>query len=100
MDENGQPKENYLWEQVNGKWWVLDSKGYAKMGWVFDPNYQAWFYIDVKAGMRTGWIQVDNLWYYLHEVSDGRKGCMYAATRTPDGYYVREDGSWDGKAKQ
>lgn len=100
VDENGQPKENYLWEQVNGKWWVFDSKGYAKMGWVFDPNYQAWFYIHVKHGMMTGWIQIDNLWYYLHEVSDGRKGCMYAATRTPDGYYVREDGSWDGKAKQ
>jgi len=100
VDENGQPKENYLWEQVNGKWWVFDSKGYAKMGWVFDPNYQAWFYIHVKHGMMTGWIQIDNLWYYLHEVSDGRKGCMYAATRTPDGYYVREDGSWDGKPKQ
>ncbi|MBQ6835182.1 MAG: leucine-rich repeat protein [Lachnospiraceae bacterium] len=100
VDENGQPKENYLWEQDNGKWWVFDSKGYAKMGWVFDPNYQAWFYVHVKHGMMTGWIQIDNLWYYLHEVSDGRKGCMYAATRTPDGYYVREDGSWDGKPKQ
>lgn len=100
VDQNGNPVENYLWEQVNGKWWIFDSKGYAKMGWVYDPNYQAWFYIDVKNGMRTGWIQVNNLWYYLHEASDGRKGCMYAATRTPDGYYVNADGAWDGKAKQ
>lgn len=100
VDQNGNPIEKYLWEQVNGKWWIFDSNGYAKMGWVYDPNYQAWFYIDVKNGMRIGWVQVNNLWYYLHEVSDGRKGCMYAATRTPDGYYVNADGAWDGKAKQ
>ena len=100
VDQNGNPVENYHWEQVNGKWWIFDSNGYAKMGWVYDPNYQSWFYIDMKKGMRTGWIQVNNQWYYLHEASDARMGCMYAATRTPDGYYVKEDGAWDGAARQ
>ena len=31
----------------------------------------------------------------LNKVSDGTKGIMFANRMTPDGWFVREDGSWD-----
>ena len=49
--------------------------------------------------MQTGWGLIDGVWYYFHPVSDGRKGIMYAGQKTPDGYYVDENGAWDGKEK-
>ena len=33
----------------------------------------------------------------LNKVSDGTKGIMFANRMTPDGWFVREDGSWDEK---
>ena len=89
----------YAWEQVNGNWWAFDENGYIKTGWLFDDTYGGWFYVDADRGMQTGWIQVQAVWYYLNQVSDGTKGRMYAGQKTPDGYFVGENGAWDGKEK-
>ena len=51
----------------------------------------------MQTQMRTGWQLIDGKWYYFHMLSDGTKGRMYRSSRTPDGYYVKEDGSWDEK---
>ena len=57
------------------------------------------------------WQFIDGRWYYLNPVSDGTRGIMcarknqdgsagimYSKRRTPDGWYVKEDGSWDEEA--
>ena len=90
----------YAWEQVNGNWWAFDESGYIKTGWMRDEDYGGWFYLDPEHGMLTGWVLIDGKWYYFHPFSDGRKGILYVGRLTPDGYYVDENGVWDGKEKQ
>lgn len=88
------------WEKINGRWWAFDETGYAKTGWLRDEDYGGWFYMDPEHGMQTGWVLIDGKWCYFHPTSDGMKGLMYAGRRTPDGYYVDENGVWDGREKQ
>ena len=90
----------YNWEKINGTWWAFDENGYAKTGWLRDEDYSGWFYVDPEHGMQTGWVLINGVWYYFHPVSDGRQGLMYTERRTPDGYYVDENGVWDGKDRQ
>ena len=90
----------YAWEQVNGNWWAFDESGYIKTGWMRDEDYGGWFYLDSEHGMLTGWVLIDGKWYYFHPTSDGRKGILYVGRLTPDGYYVDENGVWDGKDRQ
>ena len=90
----------YAWEQVNGNWWAFDESGYIKTGWMRDEDYGGWFYLDPEHGMLTDWILIDGKWYYFHPTSDGRKGILYVGRLTPDGYYVDENGVWDGKDRQ
>ena len=87
----------YAWEQINGNWWAFDENGYIKTGWMRDEDYGGWFYADLERGMLIGWHLIDGKWYYFHPTSDGMKGLMYAGRRTPDGYYVDENGAWDGR---
>lgn len=94
---NSSAAQSYEWVQIDGKWWSFDSNGYLGTGWIIDPVYKNWFYVDVNTGMKTGWVQIDGKWYYFNPVSDGTKGIMFANRMTPDGWFVREDGSWDEK---
>ena len=75
----------------------INADAAVQNGWLYDTNLSSWFYADANQGMRTGWQLIDGKWYYFHMVSDGTKGRMYRSSRTPDGYYVKEDGSWDEK---
>ena len=88
----------YHWEKINGRWWAFGADGYLSTGWIYDTFYQGWFYMDANQGMLTGWQFIDGKWYYLNPVSDGTRGIMYAKKRTPDGWLVKEDGSWDEEA--
>ena len=90
----------YGWEQINGAWWAFDENGYMRSGWVLDAAFGGWFYVDEDHGMQTGWFFINGKWYYLNPVSDGRRGIMYAGAKTPDGWYVGEDGSWDGNLER
>lgn len=94
---NSSAAQSYEWVQIDGNWWSFGSNGYLGTGWIFDPVYRNWFYMDVNTGMKTGWVQIDGKWYYFNPVSDGTKGIMFANRMTPDGWFVREDGSWDEK---
>ena len=89
----------YAWEQVNGNWWAFDESGYIKTGWMRDEDYGGWFYLDPEHGMQTGWVLIDGKWCYFPPTSDGRKGILYVGRLTPDGYYVDENGVWDGENK-
>lgn len=54
-----------------------------------------WYYFD-EYGFRVdnSWILWQNGWYYV-----GADGSMYKGRRTPDGYYVNDQGLWDGRGK-
>lgn len=88
----------FHWEKVNGRWWAFGADGYLSTGWIYDTLYQGWFYMDENQGMLTGWQFINGKWYYLNSSHDGSAGIMYSNRRTPDGWYVKEDGSWDEEA--
>ena len=85
-------------EKVNGRWWAFGAEGYLSTGWIYDTLHQGWFYMDENQGMLTGWQFINGKWYYLNSNQDGSAGIMYSKRRTPDGWYVKEDGSWDEEA--
>ena len=74
------------------------------MGLYAGPAFAEWIgtgsaraYI-LNGQVQTGWQQIDGKWYYLNPSHDGSAGIMYSNRRTPDGWYVKEDGSWDEEA--
>ena len=59
-------------------------------GWKYENDDQTF--------LQDQWFRDDDgKWYYFNPVSDGTKGIMFANRMTPDGWFVREDGSWDEK---
>lgn len=84
---------------VNGAWYAFGADECAKSGMVYDAEWGFWFYVDINTGMKTGWNLLNGNWYYFHDVSDGTRGSMLINTLTPDGYWVDEQGIWDGKDK-
>ena len=77
----------------------MDSSGAMRSGWIQDKTGE-WYYLNpvsdgTKGAMRIGWQQIDSKWYYFHTVSDGTQGRMLKSQRSPDGYLLKADGSWD-----
>lgn len=96
-DASGNRLVKYHWEMVNDRWYAFDENGYLKTGMFHDAGYNGMFYVDEDLGMHTGWKLINGKWYYFKVMSDGTKGIMLRSQRTPDGYYVNENGEWDGK---
>jgi len=84
----------WLKDPNNGRYWYSNSNGTRTVN-----NWQkiggVWYFFDA-AGFRVEnqWIKWKGKDYYL-----GAGGRMYNNERTPDGYWVNKDGSWDGKPK-
>ena len=89
----------HKWELINGSWHAFDEQGYLRVGFFYDAGYKGWFYMDENSGMQTGWVLINGRWYFFNPVSDGTRGMMFIGRKTPDEYFVTEDGSWDGKTK-
>ena len=83
------------WQQVNNKWYYLNSNGTMAVGWVKVKD--KWFYLNKDGIMQTGWLQDEGNWYYLEPNSTGYKGEMYCnGTYTIDGvsYTFSSSGEW------
>ena len=93
------------WANVDGSWYYMDGSGSMRDGWVQDGKGE-WYYLNpvsdgTRGAMRIGWQLISSKWYYFHTVSDGSQGRMLKSQRSPDGYLLKEDGSWDqGAARQ
>ena len=75
------------WQRSGGQWFYMNSDCIMSIGWVNDNG--KWYYMNVDGAMlENAWIESNGQWYYL-----GSDGAMLTNTRTPDGYYVRGDGS-------
>ena len=96
---NGREEMVTGWANVDGRWYFMDGSGAMRSGWLKDASGE-WYYLNpisdgTKGAMRVGWHQIDNKWYYFNTVSDGTQGRMLKSRRTPDGYLLKADGSWD-----
>ena len=76
------------WQYINNKWYYFNANGYMVTGWVYWKNI--WYYCGADGDMLTNqWIYYNNYWYYL-----GPDGDMWVNRKTPDNYYVNQDGVW------
>jgi len=96
------------WQKVNGSWYYFDEIGYMTIGWqkvaggwyYMQPSGAMisndwilhngkWYFLNSDGSMATGWVKWNGIWYYQEQ-----SGAMLADTKTPDGYYVNENGEW------
>lgn len=93
----------WLYCMWNGKasWYRFNENGDLLSGWFTDADGSVYYLHDIHDGnfgaMYTGWCKIQDKWYYFSEnTSDGRKeGALVKNARTPDGYYVDENGVWN-----
>lgn len=100
IDEYG----NYYkdsWQNIDGKWYLFDKKGFVKSGW--QKCWGTWYYFNEKRDkhfgqLMTGWFKYNDKWYYLEEKDGCNLGACYCNctaviddlgyTFDPDGYMV------------
>lgn len=86
-------------------WFHFGADSVMTTGWYTDEAGDT-FYLNpvsdnTKGRMFTGWNWIDDdgdgiaECYYFETVSNGRRGRLYKATVTPDGYAVNEKGQWN-----
>ena len=56
-------------------------------------------YMDRNNGMKTGWARVNGEWRYFERSGPSTQGRMVSDTWI-GGWYVNENGVWDGKKEQ
>ena len=122
-EDSSSPVVRGVWDQDASGWHYRENGALVKGAWRYLPynGLSYWYYFDEAGVMKTGWLLWNGNWYYLWPVSDGwmgrmvtgwqqiegkwyyfetapgkDQGRMYRSERTPDGYYVGPDVTWDG----
>lgn len=118
---------DYGWfKDESGKWFYMSENhdgffGHLIRGWYKDEKDGKWYYLSpIDGHMHTGWNSIKNVWYFLHPQNNVEPtwkynenthkweyignasvrplGAMYENERTPDNYFVDENGAWvEGK---
>ncbi len=70
------------------KWGRFNDGSWPSSQWMLISG--AWYYFDASGYMCTGWQTIGGNSYYL----DPSTGVMWVNQRTPDGYWVNQDGVW------
>lgn len=101
--ENGLYLKN-TWRKINNTWYYFLPSGYIKLGWINLSGTT--YYFDQSGSMKTDWVNIENKWYYFYSNGEmakdkwigsyylGSDGAMLTNTKTPDGYYVDENGRY------
>lgn len=115
---DGYLKTRWIWDAAIGKWYYVDEKRGMLTGWYQDPQDGKWYYLDLATGeMLTGWRQIPGwgymylnpfaeaqTWFYdeaskmwIYDTENTRRpyGSLYMNEKTPDGYFVDENGVWE-----
>ncbi len=114
---DGYLKTGWIWDAAIGKWYYVDEKRGMLTGWYLDPQDGRWYYLDLATGeMLTGWQLIPGwgymylnpfaeaqTWFYdeasgmwIYDTENTRRpyGSLYMNEKTPDGYFVDENGVW------
>lgn len=118
---DGYADSGWILDVAAGTWYYVDIESGMKTGWNGDPHDGQIYYLNPSDGrMVTEWQKIEDRWYYFNPFSaaptwkrneesgdwefTGSKerpfGAMYRKEETPDGYFVGEDGAWDGREKK
>lgn len=114
---------DFGWLFKDGSWYYLSEVHdgfFGKMvrGWHLDPHDNKWYYLSPQTGkMGVGWHKINDVWYYFTPFNQGPTwvynsvtqkwlygnnvmikpyGSLYMNEFTPDGFYINNDGAWDG----
>ena len=84
-------------------WYIFDQEGNMVTGWYTDALGDTYYLNPIsdntQGEMLIGWQMIDGKYYYFNTNPDGTRGKMLKNVVTPDGYYIDENGVWDGKEK-
>ena len=114
--ELGQMVLGWVKDEKTNKWYYMnDNTGILKTGWHKDPQDGRWYYLNSNGEMLVGWQKIDGKWYYFNTNTPQNTytwdanafkwnylnnsvrpfGSMYAGEKTPDGYSVDANGTWN-----
>ena len=109
FDESGEMKENqwfqqkegwyyadksgalkvYEWFQVAGKWYFATEKGTIVTNAWIKSNDEVYHFNESGVMAENEWFEANGGWFYA-----SKSGAILRNTKTPDGYYVNENGQW------
>ena len=74
------------WQNVNGNWYYLNSKGAMQTGWLLKEG--KYYFLNTDGTMAYGWVNSRGGWYYFQKPD----GDMLTNAYAPDGRYVNAEG--------
>ena len=79
----------YEWFQVSGKWYFATEKGTIVTNAWIKSNDEVYHFNESGVMAENEWFEANGGWFYA-----SKSGAILRNTKTPDGYYVNENGQW------
>ncbi|WP_314681165.1 hypothetical protein [uncultured Granulicatella sp.] len=79
----------YEWFQVGRKWYFATEKGTIVTNSWIKSNDEVYHFNESGVMAENEWFEANGGWFYA-----SKSGAILRNTKTPDGYYVNENGQW------